>query len=102
MLDIQKHFPFLLGRLPGLLASLPCYLVTFVRRFLIELLLAAPFVWLLVASAVFTWESGFLFVLAIAIALLPVSYFVLVLMVQQRRQRRKPTKGLSAVRDDEV
>jgi hypothetical protein len=67
-------------------------------------LLAIPFVGLLIAVLVRTWD-GWLFVqaVAIAIALLPLSYLVLLLMIPQRRERRqKLIKVSSSIRNDEV
>jgi hypothetical protein len=103
--DIQRHFPFLLGKLPRLLAISPGILAALVRRFIVELLLAIPFVGIFITAAVVTWGSSFLFaqVIAIAVAVLPLSYLVLLLMVRQPRERRqKPTNGLPTLRDDEV
>ena len=102
--SVRQHFPCLLGRLPRLLALLPGILVAVVWRFIGELLLAIPFVGLFIAVVVGTWD-GWLFVqgVAISIAVLPLSYLVLLLVIRQRRERRqKLTKVSSSVRNDEV
>jgi hypothetical protein len=85
---VQRHFPFLLGRLPRMALATPGSLVAFGERFAVELALAIPFVALLIATIVSDW--GFFQVSAVvsAAVVLPLAYLVLLLMVRQHQGRR--------------
>ena len=69
--------------------------MSFIRRFFVELVLAVPFVGLFLAVVEFTWGDRVLFAqtVAVAVAVLPLVYLLLVLMARQGRERRKKPAG---------
>src|SRR5947209_6507590 len=70
----QRHFPFLLGRLPRMVISLPGSLVALGKRFVVELLLAIPFVALFAVTIAGDW-LGFLWLQAVIAAALVMCVF---------------------------
>jgi hypothetical protein len=99
----RQHFPTLLGYLPRMVVSLSRSLVTVIRRYIHELLLAIPFVGLFIAVVVGTWGNTFFEAQTVVVAgiLLFSSYLLLLLVVKQRQEQRQNPANASTNRRDQ-
>lgn len=101
--SVHRHFPTLLGHLPRMLVSLSRLLVAGVRKYIRELLLAIPFLGLFLYSVAGAWGIPVVMGPAIVTSgiVLSLSYLVLLLMLNQRRDQRRTRRNSSkAMRTD--